>query len=166
MTRDEKGIFISYRREDAAAYAGWLGEGLSEHFGEHNVFRDVDSIEPGLDFVEAIQRAVDSAEVVMAVIGKSWLIAADAAGQQRLQNPDDYVRLEIATALQRNIRVVPVLVQGASMPSATELPDDLTALARRNAFELHDNSWREGVWRLITRLEKVVGSQEEEGSGR
>src|SRR4051794_38294953 len=105
MTRDTGGIFISYRREEAAAHAGWLADTLSEHFGERKVFRDIDSIEPGLDFVEAIQHAVDSAEVVLTVIGKSWLAVADAAGQPRLQNPNDYVRMEISTAIQRNARV-------------------------------------------------------------
>lgn len=153
--RNTKGIFICYRREEAAAYAGWLGDRLSEHYGEHKVFRDIDSIEPGLDFVEAIQRAVDSAEVVLVVIGKAWLTAVDATGRQRLQNPNDYVRREIATALQRNIRVLPVLIQGASMPGTEELPDDLAALARRNAFELHDTSWRDDTSRLIRVLENV-----------
>jgi hypothetical protein len=94
--------------------------------------------------------------VVIAVIGKSWLTATDAAGRERLQNPDDYVRREIAAALQRNIRVVPVLVQGASMPSADELPDDLAALTRRSAFELHDTSWGDDTRRLAKSLENIV----------
>src|SRR5215211_7044092 len=101
MTRDTKGIFISYRRGEATAYAGWLAENLSEDFGKQQVFRDIDSIEPGLDFVEAIERAVSSAGVVLVVIGKSWLTVVDAAGRQRLQNSDDYVRREIAPALQQ-----------------------------------------------------------------
>ena len=130
---------------------------LSEHFGEHSVFRDIDSIEPGLDFVEAVQRAVGSCEVLLAVIGKSWLTATDETGRSRLHDPYDYVRMEISTALNRDTRVIPVLVQGASMPSADELPNDLTPLARRNAFELHDTSWREEVARLITTLDKVLG---------
>ncbi len=162
MTSDTKGIFISYRREEAAAHAGWLADRLSDRFGEHNVFRDIDTIEPGLDFVEAIERAVDSAEVLIVVIGKSWVAAADAAGQPRLQNPDDYVRREVGAALQRNIRVLPVLVQGASMPRADEMPDDLAALARRNAFELHDTSWRADVQRLVAALERVLVKPEEE----
>jgi hypothetical protein len=90
------------------------------------------------------------------VIGKHWLTATDAAGQRRLENPDDYVRVEIATALQRNIRVIPVLVQGASMPSADEVPEDLAPLTRRNAFELHDTSWRDDFRRLITVIERVI----------
>jgi TIR domain len=129
---------------------------LEEHFGEYRVFRDIDSIEPGLDFDQAIERAIDSSEVLIAVIGKNWLTATDRTGHKRLEDPNDYVRLEIATALQRNIRVIPLLVQGAAMPSADELPDDLALLARRNAFELHDSSWRSDVQRLITRLDKVL----------
>jgi hypothetical protein len=157
MANDAKGIFISYRRDESAGYAGRIADGFAEHFGEDRVFRDIDSIEPGLDFAEAIERAVGSSEVLLAVIGRNWSTATDAAGQKRLENPDDYVRVEIAAALQRNIRVIPVLVQGASMPSADELPDDLAPLARRNAFELHDASWRGEVERLITTLDRVLG---------
>ncbi len=163
MASNTKGIFISYRREEAAAYAGWMGETLGEHFGKHRVFRDIDSIEPGLDFVESIQRAVGSAEVVLTLIGKSWLTAADdAAGRPRLHNPDDYVRMEIATALkQRDVRVLPVLIQGAPMPRVDELPDDLATLALRNAFEMRDTRWRDDMQRLIITLENVLGSREE-----
>jgi hypothetical protein len=90
------------------------------------------------------------------VIGRNWSTATDAAGNKRLENPDDYVRMEITAALQRNIRVVPLLVQGASMPSADELPDDLAPLARRNAFELHDASWSDDIRRLTSALERVL----------
>ena len=154
------GIFVSYRRDETTGYAGWLRAELSEHFGEHNVFRDIDSIEPGLDFVEAVQRAVGSCEVLLAVIGKSWLTATDEAGRSRLHDPYDYVRMEISTALNRNTRVIPVLVQGASMPRTDVLPSDLAALTRRNAIELHDTNWESDVQRLITTLEGVVSSGE------
>jgi hypothetical protein len=156
MAEDVKGIFISYRRDESAAYAGRMADGFTEHFGENRVFRDIDSIEPGLDFAEAIERAVDSSEVLIAVIGRNWLTATDAAGHKRLENPDDYVRMEIGAALQRNIRVIPVLVQGAAMPSAEQLPEDLASLTHRNAFELHDSSWNEELRRLITTLDKVL----------
>jgi hypothetical protein len=159
MVGNKKGIFISYRRAESAGYAGRIADAFTEHFGEDRVFRDIDSIEPGLDFAEALERAVGSCEVLLAVIGNNWVTAADAAGHKRLENPDDYVRMEIAAALKRNIRVIPVLVQGASMPSADELPDDLAPLARRNAFELHDASWRGEVERLITTLDKVLGGR-------
>jgi hypothetical protein len=167
MANDTKGIFISYRRDESAGYSGRIADRLVEHFGEDRIFRDIDSVEPGLDFVEAIQNAIDSSEVLIAVIGKNWLAATNAAGQKRLEIPDDYVRIEIATALQRNTRVIPLLVQGAVMPSAEELPDDLAPLTRRNAFELHESSWREEIQRLITTLDRVLERRPvEEGPDR
>jgi hypothetical protein len=156
MASDTKAVFISYRRAAGAGYAGRIADALVEHFGEDKVFRDIDSLEPGLDFAEAIERAIESSEVLIAVIGKNWLTAPDAAGQKRLEKPDDYVRTEIATALKRNIRVIPLLVQGAAMPSARDLPDDLAPLSRRNAFEIHDSSWRDDIQRLVTTLERVI----------
>jgi hypothetical protein len=156
MASDAKAVFISYRRDAGAGYAGRIADALVEHFGEDKVFRDIDSLEPGLDFAEAIERAIESSEVLIAVIGKNWLTATDAAGQNRLENPDDYVRTEIATALKRNIRVIPLLIQGAAMPSARELPDDLAPLSRRNAFEIHDSSWRDDIRRLVTVLERAI----------
>jgi TIR domain len=159
MAKKTRGIFVSYRRGDTAGYAGRLTDRLDEHFGEQRVFHDVDSIKPGLDFVEAIQKAIGSSEVLLAVIGRNWATATDAAGQKRLQDPQDYLRMEIITALQRNIRVIPVLVQGASMPSAQELPNDLAPLARRNGFELRETSWGSDVQRLITTLEEAVGDR-------
>jgi TIR domain len=161
MATDTKGIFVSYRRGESDAHAGRLADRFIEHFGEHRVFYDVDLTEPGVDFIDQIQSAVDSSKVLIAVIGNNWVPATDSAGQKRLENPDDYVRIEVATALKRNIRVIPVLVQGAAMPSAHELPNDLTPLTRRRAFELHDASWRKEVQRLTTVLESVVGSKEE-----
>jgi hypothetical protein len=149
-------VFISYRRDESAGYAGRIADSFEEYFGEGKVFRDIDSLEPGLDFSEAIERALESSEVLLAVIGKHWLTATDAAGQRRLENPHDFVRVEIATALKRNIRVIPVLVQGASMPGTDELPEDLAPLTRRNAFELHDSSWGDDVGRLISALERVL----------
>ena len=106
-------IFISYRRDDSAAHAGRLYDRLEGHFGQENVFMDVDAIQPGLDFVEVVQEAVGSCDALIAVIGKEWQRVVDGSGRRRLENPEDLVRLEIATALSRNIRVIPVLVQGA-----------------------------------------------------
>src|SRR5215204_2118834 len=154
------GIFVSYRRGETTGYAGWLRDMLTEVLAEHIVFRDIDSIEPGLDFVEAVQRAVGSCEVLLAVIGKSWLTATDETGRPRLDDPYDYVRMEISAALNRKTRVIPVLVQGASMPRTDELPDDLADLTRRNAVELHDTNWESDVGRLISTLEQVVSSGE------
>jgi hypothetical protein len=154
--RQTKGVFISYRRDESAGYAGRIADSFTEQFGEDRVFRDIDSIEPGLDFAEAIESAVGSSDVLIAVIGRNWLTATDPAGRKRLEDANDYVRLEIVAALQRNIRVIPLLVQGGSMPSADELPDDLAPLARRNAFELHDTSWRDDVRRLTGVLGRVI----------
>jgi hypothetical protein len=103
-------IFISYRREDSGASAGRLHDRLREHFGRDNVFMDIDTIEPGLDFTDVIERTVASCDVLIALIGRQWLTSTDAAGQRRLDNPEDFVRLEIAAALKRNIRVIPALV--------------------------------------------------------
>ena len=129
MTTSGKGrIFISYRRADSAGYAGRIYDRLTAHFGEDAVFMDVDTIEAGVDFVEVLQNAVQSCDVLVALIGRGWLDIKDAAGKRRLDNPEDFVRIEIAAALSRDIRVIPVLVDGASMPRSTELPDNLKPL--------------------------------------
>jgi hypothetical protein len=106
-------IFISYRREDSSGWAGRLYDRLSQRFGGDNVFMDIDTIDPGLDFVEVIQQAVGSCDVLVALIGRHWLTSTDEQGQRRLENPEDFVRLEITAALERNIRVIPALLQGA-----------------------------------------------------
>ena len=119
-------IFISYRRDDSAGHAGRLCDHLVGHFGQQNVFMDVEAIKPGLDFVEVVQEAVGSCDALIAVIGREWLGASDGSGRRRLENPEDLVRLEIATALARNIRVIPVLVRGAREPLAAELHTEKT----------------------------------------
>jgi hypothetical protein len=149
-------IFISYRRDDASAYAGRLYDGLSLRF-PGQVFMDVDTIAPGVDFVERIEESVGSADVLIAVIGRGWASAVDEDGKRRLEQPDDFVRLEVGTALERNIRVIPVLVGGASYPDADELPDDLDGLTRRNGLELRDNDWKGGTQRLVEAIEDVLG---------
>jgi formylglycine-generating enzyme required for sulfatase activity len=153
-------IFISYRRDDSAGYAGRLYDRLSERFGQGQIFMDIDTIEPGLDFVEVIEKAVGSCDVLIALIGRQWLTITDATGRRRLDNPEDFVRLEIATALDRNIRVIPVLVRGATVPRSTDLPDALKKLARRNALEISDTRFHYDVDRLIETLEKVLGVSE------
>jgi hypothetical protein len=150
-------IFISYRREDSGASAGRLHDRLREHFGRDNVFMDIDTIEPGLDFTEVIERTVASCDVLIALIGRQWLTSTDAAGQRRLEDPDDFVRREIATALRRNIRVIPALVQDTSMPRAADLPDDLQPLTRRNAVDLSDTHFHRDVDYLIEVLDRVLG---------
>ena len=129
-------IFISYRREDSSAWAGRLSDRLKNHLPSNKIFMDVDTIDPGVDFVEAVEEVVSACDVLIAVIGNRWLTSSDRRGTRRLDIPEDLVRLEIATALKRGIRVVPVLVEGATMPAAGELPDNLKALVRRNALEI------------------------------
>jgi hypothetical protein len=153
MTR----IFISYRREDSAASAGRLYDRLWVHFGRDNICMDIDKIEPGVDFTEAIERTVASCDVLIALIGRQWLTSTAAAGQRRLDDPEDFVRRQIATALRRDIRVIPALVQGTSMPRAASLPDDLQPLTRRNAVELSDTHFHCDVDQLIVVLDRVLG---------
>jgi hypothetical protein len=144
-------IFISYRRDDTGGYAGRLFDRLSTHFGRGNIFMDVDTIEPGLDFVRAIERAVGSCDVLLALIGQQW-------SSRRLHNDQDFIRLEIATALKRDIRVIPLLIHGAPMPSVSDLPNDLRALTRRNALEISDVRFHSDVDRLIEVLDRVLGT--------
>ena len=149
-------IFISYRRDDASPYAGRLYDSLSARFPEQ-VFMDVDALEPGIDFVERIEESVSSVDVLIAVIGRGWVGAVDRDGQRRLDRPDDFVRLEVAAALRRNIRVIPVLVGGATFPEPEELPEDLAGLRRRNGLVLSDFEWRAGTERLIEAIQHVLG---------
>jgi hypothetical protein len=150
-------IFISYRREDARGDAGRLTDDLKKAFGAGRVFRDIETIEPGVDFVEALNRAVSQCPVLLALIGPGWLTVKDASGRRRLDDPQDFIRLEIGTALARNIRVIPVLVGGAAIPRAEDLPENLQALARRQAYELSDRRWEFDVRQLIESLETIVG---------
>ncbi|MEJ7718575.1 MAG: toll/interleukin-1 receptor domain-containing protein [Thermoleophilaceae bacterium] len=149
-------IFISYRRGDSSAHAGRLSDRLVAEFGADGVFMDVDTIEPGADFVDYIDDAVGSCDVLIALIGDEWLECRDDIGNRRLEDPDDFVRLEVAAGLERDIRVVPVLVEGATMPRAHELPEPLRRLARRNALEITDTRWRHDVGRLVETIKKVL----------
>jgi hypothetical protein len=152
-------IFISYRRDDAAGYAGRLYDQLREDFGDVDVFMDVDAIDPGVDFVARIESAVASAAVFVAVLGRSWTTAQDAQGRRRLDDPNDFVRREVAAALgRRDITVIPVLVGGAVMPAAEELPEELAGLTHRNALVLSDVEWRAGIARLVGAVEKTLGA--------
>lgn len=149
---DDSRIFISYRRRDAKHPARALRERLGEHFGAGRVFMDVDDIGGGADFVEVIRRELGASGAVVVVIGEHWLSAAED-GRRRLDDPADYVRMEVAAALARGAFVVPVLVDGAQMPRERDLPEDLKPLAGRNAEALGDRHWAEDVARLIATLE-------------
>lgn len=158
-TQKFSGIFISYRRDDSSGHAGRLADRLVEHFGRNRIFVDIDTIEPGEDFVAVIENAVGSCDILIAVIGRNWL---SGSGSGQLDNPNNFVRLEIATALRRDIRVIPVLVQRASMPKPQDLPEDLQKLTRRNAIEISDSRWQTDVDHLIGVLEKVLAKRAEQ----
>jgi len=149
-------IFISYRRDDSAGYARALYDRLVQQFSTERVFMDVDAIEPGLAFDEAIKRALDQCEVLLVVIGRRWL-DKPTGREPRINDPKDFVRLEIAAALSRNIRVIPVLLDGARMPGEEELPEPLHALARRNALEISNSRFASDTETLITAVRKVLG---------
>ncbi len=149
------GIFISYRREDSAPYAGRLYDRLSARFGADRVFMDVDDIPPGADFPAQINAKIASCDALIAVIGNNWLTARNGDGQMRLTDPNDFVGLEVAAALRRGILVIPVLVAGAVMPKASELRDDLRELARKNAVTLNDHNFLRDVTSVIQALENL-----------
>ncbi len=152
-------IFVSYRRSDSSGYAGRLVDSLEEQFPGHQLFRDVESIEAGSDFVDAIARALNASSALIVVIGPRWLEAADAAGRRRLDDPQDFVRLEISTALQSGLKLIPVLVDGAQMPAAEKLPEDIRLLARKQGLELSDRRWDYDVGLLFDQLARVPGIQ-------
>lgn len=152
-------IFVSYRRGDSAAYAGRLYDALGSRFGEENVFMDVDAIELGSDFHEAIEAAISACDVAIALIGRNWLSIADEEGRRRLDDPEDVLRLELESALARDLVVIPACVQGAALPAPGELPPPLAPLARRQAAELRDTSWGVDVARLFARLEELAAER-------
>ncbi|MFM1814124.1 MAG: hypothetical protein RLZ98_819 [Pseudomonadota bacterium] len=152
----KKAIFVSYRRGDSAGYTGWLCDQLMQHWSREQIFMDIDGIGPGENFPEKISAAVETCDVLLSVIGKSWLTAADANGRPRLGRSNDFVSLEIAAALEGNKLVIPVLVDGASMPDEEELPDRLKALAFRSAVSLRHETFRRDAQDLINTLKKFV----------
>src|SRR2546426_538487 len=144
-------IFISYRRDDTAGHAGHLYADLVAHFGADSVFMDTETIEPGADFTVQLSREIASCNVLIALIGKQWL-------QRRLRDPEDYVRLEIQAALDRNMRVIPILLQGARMPSVAQLPGSIAELSHKNALEISNSRWRHDVDKLIPALQRRAGT--------
>lgn len=154
-------IFLSYRRDDSSGYAGRLFDNLAERFGRERVFMDIETLEPGMDFVAGIDRAIESCGAVIAMIGPNWLEARDREGRRRLDDPHDFIRLEINSALARGVRVIPVLVHNASMPPEQELPEPLRPLCRLQACEVSDNRWEFDVRRLADVLEPLVAEPRE-----
>jgi len=152
------GIFLSYRREDTAPYARLLQSQLSERIPDAQVFMDLDSIEPGRDFADVIREAVDSCAVLVALIGRQWATIADEEGRRRLGAPDDYVRFEVQTALERGVRVIPVLVDEARPLRQQQLPSGLQKLARLNALKLSYDRYQYDVDRLVDLIQQVLAA--------
>jgi len=148
-------IFISYRREDSAGEAGRIYDYLERKFGREAIFKDVDAIAFGDNFRDRIHEAVGQCEILLAIIGRRWLTVKDTAGRRRLYNPADWVRLEIETALQRDVRVIPVLLDGVRMPTTQDLPESLQPLCYRNAARVrHDPDFRQDIKRVLGVLEQ------------
>ncbi|MGB7685430.1 MAG: toll/interleukin-1 receptor domain-containing protein [Solirubrobacterales bacterium] len=153
---DAQKVFICYRREETAAHAGRLYDAMVARFGESNVFMDVD-IAPGVDFVERITQVVSRCLVLIVVMGPRWGTTTDEDGNQRIADPDDFVRLEVETALRRpDVTPIPVLVSGARMPKREALPEALQPLTRRNALDLSDARWAYDVGRLNSTLDVLL----------
>ncbi len=148
-------IFVTYRRSDSKSFAHRLYDRLRRVFGR-TVFMDVSDIEPGADFPKIIEQRLSSCRVLVVVIGNTWASSADSAGLRRLHAAGDYVRLEVSKGLAGNMLVIPVLVNGAAMPSAVELPDDLKPLATRNAIAIDDDRFETDIVKLVEAIEAVV----------
>lgn len=165
-----KRIFISYRRDDSGGYAIALYAQLERFFGKGNVFFDVgDSIKPGTDFDQEIKKAVKDSDVLLALIGKNWLSISDSDGRRRVDNPKDYVNIEISTALKNKVLVIPVLLNETKMPSDTALPDNLKVLSKCQAVEIrhsHFNPDSEqlmfnlGVGKVMSKIGETLPEQE------
>ncbi len=148
-------IFISYRRDDAAYVTGHINDRLRKEFGDESIFTDVDRIALGVDFRTTLDQMVSECQILLAVIGQDWLTVRNQEGELRLQDPADFVRIEIESALQRNIPVIPLLVAGTKMPSKDDLPDSLQDLAFRNGTQIRPApDFHTDIDRLINSLKK------------
>lgn len=153
-------IFINYRRDDMIGTAGRLHDRLAQTFGQQNIFMDVDSIPAGVDFVTDLNSQVAACRVFLAVIGPNWLDAKDESGARRLDNPNDFVTIEIAAALARDIRVIPVLVDNTHMPKADKLPDPIKLLVRRNAVEVRNAQFGRDSDTLVAKIREALSDGE------
>jgi hypothetical protein len=152
--RSGSAVFISYRRADSADVTGRIYDRLLAHFGKESIFKDVDSIPFGVDFRQHVSIAVGDCRVLLAIIGRDWLGTGTGGAQRRIDDATDFVRIEIESALERSIVVIPVLVQGASMPTESDLPRSLHALTYRNAIAVRpDPDFHQDVARLIKSIE-------------
>lgn len=154
-------VFISYRRGDAAGHAGRVSDRLSDELGQDALFMDVDGIPLGSDFVKVLREEVGRCQVLLALIGGAWLDARDAQGKWRLDDPNDFVRIEIATALARGIPVIPVLFDGVAMPAAERLPDNLKELRHRNWLNVRHETFHSDLDKLVSALRDTLHSVEQ-----
>lgn len=145
-------IFVSYRRADAPGQAGRLYDRLVGRFGAKNVYKDIDSMRPGADFVEVIETTIERCDAMVVVVGRGWLDPGPGSSRPRIHDAEDWVRIELARALERDIPVVPVLVDGAAMPSPETLPSDIRPLTRRHAVTLTESAWTAQVDQLLDAL--------------
>ncbi|HUB77000.1 MAG TPA: toll/interleukin-1 receptor domain-containing protein, partial [Solirubrobacteraceae bacterium] len=152
-------VFVSYRREDSADATDRLAASLRERLGRERVFLDVDNIDIGARFATVVDEWVGRCDVLLAVIGRDWVSATGSDGGRRLDDPGDYVRLEVEAAIARDVRVVPVLIHDARIPAAEELPESLAPLVDYNAIELTRRHWDTDVQHLIDGLERIVGAE-------
>ncbi len=150
-------VFISYRRDDSAGQAGRIQDRLEREFGCDLLFMDVDAIPLGMNYVKVLHEEVAKCGVLLAVIGPNWLDLRDEDGNRRLDNPNDFVRIEIAAALQRDIPVIPILLDGARVPKAAQLPEDLEELALRNGLDVRHASFHYDMDKLIRGLKGQLG---------
>ncbi|MGI8770227.1 MAG: toll/interleukin-1 receptor domain-containing protein [Acidobacteriaceae bacterium] len=155
---------MNYRRTDSEGEAGRLFDELTLRFSDQSVFMDVAGIQPGRDFRKAIDQSVATCSVLLAIIGPEWLEWKDALGHRRLEDANDFVRIELASALRRDIPLVPVLIRGAKMPHVEQLPDDLKELVYRNAVELSHARWKSDVQVLIQALRPYLDVSSEDRS--
>jgi TIR domain len=155
-------VFLCYRRDDSAGYAGRVQDRLTQEFGRDLLFMDVDTIPLGVNFATVLHNEVAKCEVLLAVIGPHWLDARDDAGNRRLDDPQDFVRIEIGAALQRNIPVIPILLDGAKVPKANQLPKDLEELSLRNGLDVRHASFHNDIDRLVRSLKGQLSKTEAE----
>jgi hypothetical protein len=149
-------IFINYRKDDSSWNALALYNELQKYFSKEQIFKDFNTILPGDDFVISIENALRKCDVLIVVIGKSWLDLKDSSGKRRLEDPDDFVRLEISTALARNIQVIPVLFDDVPMPKPEELPANMSLLYRRQFVEIDSKRFEDDVRKLAEAIKKVL----------
>jgi len=149
-------VFISYRRRDSRWAAGRLYDRLAEVLGRENVFFDVSNIEPGEDFIAKISSIIATCDVLLVVIGEEWASARDSSGARRLEDPNDLIRVEIGAALKRNIRVIPILIDGAEIPREQDLPPELRTLVRRNAREVSFSRFHTDLDSFLLVLRKIL----------